>query len=94
MRHMRSSVRQNVDLSRFELEIEGQIAFVQYRLADGVMNFTHTEVPRALRERGIGTQVVLGALAAVREQGLKVRPLCSFVRATTAQHPRLQDLLA
>lgn len=88
------AVRQNPGLSRFELALDGGTAVANYRLADGVVTFTHTEVPYALRERGIGSQLVKGALDAARAQGLKVMPRCSFVNAFLARHPEYQDLLA
>jgi predicted GNAT family acetyltransferase len=58
------------------------------------MLMTHTETPQALRGGGIGERVVTGALDQARAQGLKVRPLCSFVRHVIAQHPEYSDLVA
>lgn len=87
-------VRDNPALSRFELDVDGDIAFLNYRIAGGEMLMTHTETPRALRGRGIGEQVVLGALAAAKARGLKVRPLCGFVRHVLAQRPDYSGLVA
>jgi uncharacterized protein len=86
-------IRQNTALSRFELDVEGDIAFANYRLTDGVAAITYVEVPRSLRQRGVGSQLMLGLLEAARTQGLKVRPLCSFARFVVAQHPELHDLV-
>ena len=80
--------------SRFELEEEGHLAIAAYRLRDGRISFTHTEVPEALAGRGVGTRLVAGALEQVRAEGLKVVPLCSFVRHYIETHPETQDLLA
>ncbi len=91
---MPSAVRQNAARSRFELDIDGHVAFANYRAAGGGVAITHTETPAELRGRVIGAQVVLGALSQIRAQGLKVRPLCSFARHVMAQHPETQDLLA
>ena len=90
---MSSAVRQNDTQSRFELDVEGQVAFANYRLSDDVMAITYVEVPRGLRQRGIGSQLMIGVLEAARTQGLKVRPLCSFARFAVAQHPELHDLI-
>jgi predicted GNAT family acetyltransferase len=90
---MSSAVRQNTALSRFEFDVEGDIAFANYQLADGVVAITYVEVPRSLRQRGVGSQLMLGLLEAARTQGLKVRPLCSFARFVVAQHPELHDLV-
>jgi uncharacterized protein len=88
-----SAIRDNAARSRFELDVEGGIAFVNYRRSDGVLALTHTEVPRHLRERGIGAQVVRGALEHARREGLKVQPRCGFVAHFIAQHPEFRDLV-
>ena len=84
----------NTSPARFELNVDGHIAFANYRNTDGVIAITHTEVPRALRERGVGARLVLAMLREIREQNLKVRPLCSFAGFVIAQHPEFGDLLA
>jgi len=81
-------------LARFELDVDGHIAFANYRKIDGVITITHTEVPYALRERGVGSRLVLEMLEQIRAQKLKVRPLCSFARFVVAQHPEYGDLVA
>lgn len=78
---------------RFELEVDGHIAFANYRNTDGIVSILHTEVPSALRERGTGTRLVLAMLDEIRAQNLKVRPLCSFARFVIAQHPECRDLV-
>ena len=87
-------VRQNPALNRYEMDIAGGTALAFYRLADGVMTFTHTEVPAALRGRGIGSQMMHGVLQNVRAQGLKAIPRCPFVADFIDRHPTYADLLA
>ncbi|MEA2991698.1 MAG: uncharacterized protein QOD40_618 [Alphaproteobacteria bacterium] len=89
-----TSVRDNTALQRFELESGGATAVAYYRRSPGVIAFTHTEVPLQMRERGIGSQLMQGALQAVRAEGLKVLPRCSFVAHYLSEHPEFQDLLA
>jgi predicted GNAT family acetyltransferase len=91
---MPSAIRDNTALSRFEFDVDGATSFVNYRRADGVLFLTHTEVPRHLRERGIGGQVVQATLEAARAQGMKVTPRCGFVARFIAEHPEFADLLA
>ncbi len=80
--------------SRFELVIDGHIALAAYRLAPGVITFTHTEVPEALGGRGIGSLLAKGALDQVRARGLKVVPRCPFIKSYIGKHPEYRDLLA
>ena len=88
-----SDVRDNPALNRFELDVEGGIAVAYYRAAPGRITITHTEVPAALRGRGIGSVLVRGALDLARTQGLKVASRCPFVSAYLGKHPEYNDLL-
>jgi hypothetical protein len=91
---MPSDVRQNTARSRFELEADGEIAFMNYRLAGGALSMNHTETPMHLRGRGIASRLVAGALEMARQQGLKVVPRCPFVAAYVKAHPEFNDILA
>lgn len=88
-----SEVRDNPEKNQFELIVEGHTALAAYRLKPGVITFTHTEVPQELGGRGIGTKLAKGALDQVRERGLKVVPLCPFIKAYIEKHAEYQDLV-
>lgn len=79
--------------SCFELQEQGHRCVAVYRLIDGVMWMTHTEVPPPLEGRGIAAALVQAALDHARAQGWKVRPACSYVRVYMRRHPETQDLL-
>ena len=91
---MTMTVRDDVARQRYELEVEGGLAFVDYRRDGRKVIMTHAEVPPALRGGGVGSALVKGALALVRERGEKVVPLCSFVAQYMRRHPETRDLLA
>ena len=88
------SVRDNKALSRFELDVEGGLAFANYRLRPGAVIITHTETPRALRGRGIASELVEGALRLIRADGQKVIAGCGFVVDYLEKHPEYADLEA
>jgi predicted GNAT family acetyltransferase len=88
------TVRDNKAQSRFELDVEGAMAFANYRLAPSTVIITHTETPRALRGRGIASQLVKGALELIRTDGLKVVAGCGFVADYLQKHPEFSDLVA
>lgn len=79
---------------RFELALDGHVAFTSYRRDGDVLVVYHTEVPREFEGRGIGSALVKGVLESARAQKLKVRPLCSFVAAYMERHPEYADLRA
>ena len=87
-----AAVRNNTAQSRFEMEVDGGTAVALYRASPGMLAIYHTEVPRALRERGIASQLLTGALDLMRADGLKVVPACGFVRHFLATHPEYDDL--
>ncbi|MFZ0424516.1 MAG: GNAT family N-acetyltransferase [Xanthobacteraceae bacterium] len=91
---MPSPIRDNTARSRFELDAGGVMAFMNYRLAGGVMSLDHTETPVAARGRGIASELVKGVLEIARARGLKVVPRCPFVSAYLAKHPEFGDLVA
>src|SRR3982074_78462 len=88
------SVRDNKAQSRFELDTEGAVAFANYRLTPSAVIITHTETPRALRGRGIASELVEGALRLIRADGLKVVAGGGFVVDYLSKHPKVADLTA
>ena len=91
---MASKVRDNTERNRFELDADGHIAFSNYKRADGVLTILHTEVPKALEGRGIGSALIRGVLDTARSQGLKVITVCPFAKSYIERHPEYADLLA
>ncbi|WP_067437443.1 GNAT family N-acetyltransferase [Nocardioides jensenii] len=90
---MTVEVQDNKDQNRFEAHVEGQLAgFAEYRRASDHITFTHTEV--SLEGQGVGGALARQALDAVRaEGGLRVVPLCPFIKSWIEKHPDYQDLL-
>ncbi|MDQ2758196.1 MAG: N-acetyltransferase [Actinomycetota bacterium] len=79
---------------RYEALTEGSVAgFAAYRLSDGVVTFTHTEVDPALEGHGVGTVLARAALDDARSRGLAVVPLCPFIASWIERHPDYADLL-
>lgn len=88
------TVIDNPELQRFELDVDGHVAFASYRRSPGIVTFTHAEVPDALQGRGVGSALAKGALALVAQSGDKVVPRCPFIAAYMQKHPELSHLLA
>jgi predicted GNAT family acetyltransferase len=88
----KAGVRDNKPLSRFELDVEGALAFANYRRTPSAVIITHTETPFALRGRGIASELVAGALQLIRADGLKVIAGCGFVVDYLRKHPEFADM--
>jgi predicted GNAT family acetyltransferase len=77
--------------SRFEVEFDGAVAVLTYEEGDGDVALLHTVVPPELEGQGVGSRLAEAAVGWVREQGLQVVPVCSFVQAWLARHPESTD---
>ena len=89
-----TAVRDNKVLGRFELDVEGAMAFANYRVMPQAIVITHTETPRALRGRGVASELIKGSLDLIRADGHKVIAGCGFVVDYLDKHPENADLVA
>ncbi len=89
----RNSVRNNPDLGRFELEVDGLMCLAEYELGAGSIDFTHTEVPPELGGRGLGNRLAEAGLAHARSAQLQVIPTCTFIARYMQRHPETHDLI-
>jgi predicted GNAT family acetyltransferase len=81
------------EATRFEAGLDGRLAVCAYRRVGDTLHLTHTEVPPSLQGQGIAAALVQAALDWARAEGLRVRPLCSYVAAYMRRHPETRDLL-
>lgn len=79
----------NKEKSQYELRIDGQVARIEYTITqDGDIILTHTEVPRALKGKGIGTRLVEKAFADIEREKLHLVPLCPFTASIVKDNPK------
>ncbi len=87
-------VRDNPEALRYELLDDGQVVGeILYRRYPDRIVLVHTEVPPALEGRGLAGRLVAGALEDIRARGLRVVPVCPFVRSYVQRHPEYEDLV-
>lgn len=87
------AVERNQAAGRFEVRLGEQVAFLQYRISGQRILLIHTEVPRELEGRGLGSKLARAALDYARSAGLRVVPRCPFVAEYISRHPEYGDLL-
>jgi predicted GNAT family acetyltransferase len=80
--------------SRFEVLVDGKVAgFADYRLLPSKIVFTHTEVLPEFEGQGLASKLVGHALQASADTGLRVVPLCPYVRKYIERHAEFQALV-
>jgi predicted GNAT family acetyltransferase len=81
-------------MSRFEVEEGGQTAYLEFELDKaGWITLWHTEVPEAMRGRGLSGMLAQTALEYARDNKLKVDVICPLVAGYVAKHPEFQGLV-
>lgn len=78
--------------NRFELVVDGHMAYEEFERFPGGIAYLHTIVPKALGGRGVGSVLVRHILDYAVNNQLKVRPDCPFVKAYIDKHPEYQTI--
>ena len=83
-----------VSRSRFEFEENGEVAYLEFDLdGSGWMTLWHTEVPQALRGRGVADMLAKTALEYAQENKLKIDVICPVVLNFLGKNPEYKALV-
>jgi len=86
-------VVKNDETRQFEVTLDGQTAFAEFRMVDRGMILPHTVVPEAFEGKGVGSALAKAALGYARDHDLKVIPLCPFIAGYIKKHPEWNDVV-
>lgn len=87
------AVVDNPEESQFEARVDGHVAFVSYLRRGDTIFFTHTEVPRELEGRGVGSALARAVLDRARAEHWQVVARCPFIAKYVERHPEYQALI-
>lgn len=87
-------LNKNEEKNRFEIEIDGHYAYINYREFHDQMALVHTEADPELAGKGAAVAVVEKTLNYIEEQGMKVIPLCTYVFAYIKKHPEWKRVVS
>src|SRR5262249_16001987 len=79
---------------RLELETEGGIAFIEYKVSRDILFLIHTEVPRALEGKGVASTIVQKALQYAKDNNYKIVPICPYVQSYLKKHKEWNDIVS
>ena len=91
---MTTSIHDNAEETRFEITVDGDLAgYVDYTRDGDEYSLPHTRVFSQFEGRGIGGQLITGALTEIASRGGSVLPFCPFVPKVIRDHPEFLDLV-
>ena len=89
----KSPAPQKVTTGRFEVERDGEVAYLEYTMAGNVLGLIPTEVPATLRGLGLASSLAETALQYALKNKLKVDVICPSVHDYIAKHPEYSELV-
>lgn len=84
----------NEEKSRFELDVDGHIAFIDYKETSSTIALIHTEAPSELAGSGAAAAIVEKTLQHIKDAGKTVSPYCPYVFAFIKKHPEWKELVS
>jgi len=87
-------VANNEAAHNFEMIVNGQRSFIDYKQKDNKMYLIHTEVPAELQGQGVAEAMVTKTFEYMEQHKLILVPLCTYIQAFLRRHPEWDRLLA
>ncbi len=93
---MKVQRQESGDKGSFYIEEDGQkSALMTYKKSDeNEITIDHTEVDKAMQEKGLGKKMVAAAVEYARENDIKIVPVCPFVKKVIDETSEYRDVLA
>ncbi|HWJ91192.1 MAG TPA: GNAT family N-acetyltransferase [Flavisolibacter sp.] len=83
----------NEDNEQFEIVLERERAFLEYRWYKNSLALMHTFVPDSIGGKGLASALAAHAFEYAKSRKIKVRIYCSFVADYIKQHPEYNHLV-
>jgi predicted GNAT family acetyltransferase len=86
-------LHKNEEKRRFEIEVDGSFAFIDYKETDSQIALVHTETEPALAGKGAASAVVEKTLIYIEQSKKTVLPYCSYVFTFIKKHPQWKRIV-
>jgi uncharacterized protein len=83
----------NIAQNQYEFHIDTFVPRIEYIKAKNNIYLTHTEVPKELKNKGIGSKLVKQVFSVIELENLTLIPLCPFVAMYIKRHPEWKKLV-
>ena len=78
---MTDTFRHNPELSRYELEEDGHLAWADYQRSGHRLVIPHVEADMPLRGTGAAGRLMSRVAETARAEGMRITPLCAYAAA-------------
>jgi predicted GNAT family acetyltransferase len=79
-------IRDNAEMKRYELPVDGDVAVVTYNLSPSSLMITETLVPPRLEGRGLASRLAKHVIADAKDRSLLILPVCPFFMGYLRKH--------
>lgn len=79
--------------SQFQMHIGKFIAVVNYKMKDGKMYLTHSEVPYHLRNQGYGQILLENIFAYIEKHQIEAIAVCTYIRYVKRQSEKWNKII-
>ena len=83
----------NEAANRFEMNVEGNTAIIEYKQYPGKIALLHTEVPSQLEGKGAATAIIEKTLDYIEKKNFTLIALCPMVVAYIKRHPEWKRIM-
>ena len=87
-------LRDNTAASRYELDIDGEIVFANYRKSGNTLTINWVESPPALRGTGAAGRLMKLLGQEAESKGWNIVPVCGYAAAWLRRSPDYRKLVA
>jgi len=79
--------------SQFQMHIGKFIAVVNYKMKDGKMYLTHSEVPYHIRNQGFGQILLENIFAYIEKHQIEAIAVCTYIRYVKRQSEKWNKII-
>ena len=82
----------NTVQQRYEIQVDGDTVYADYRLKDQVLELLYVYAPPGLRGTGAASRLMQGVMQEARKNEWKVKPICSYAAAWIDRHAEFSGM--
>ena len=87
-------LRDNAAANRYELDVDGETVFANYRKAEGVLTILWVESPPSLRGTGAAGRLMKLLAREAASSSWRIVPVCGYAAAWLRRSPEFRGLIA